>query len=96
MESLRSQRGAKSGAGDPAMIGQSTRSRPVDYPGESPRPLAETSRRRGAADGHASGIGYTFRLPLKDSPVMEAEQINQIAASIEGLSSRTADLRRYL
>jgi len=27
---------------------------------------------------------------------MEAERINQIAASLEGLSTRTADLRRYL
>jgi len=96
MESLRSQRGAKSGAGDPAMIGQSARSRPVDYPGESARPLAEMGRRRGAADGHACGIGYNFRLPSRIRPAMEAEQINQIAASIEGLSSRTADLRRYL
>jgi len=27
---------------------------------------------------------------------MEAERINQIAASLEGLSTRIADLRRYL
>jgi len=27
---------------------------------------------------------------------MEAEQINQIAAALEGLRSRIADLRRYL
>jgi len=27
---------------------------------------------------------------------MEAEQINQIAAALEGLGSRIADLRRYL
>jgi hypothetical protein len=27
---------------------------------------------------------------------MEAEQLNQIAASLKGLGERTADLRRYL
>jgi hypothetical protein len=32
----------------------------------------------------------------KDCLAMEAEQQNQIAASLEGLRARTADLRRYL
>jgi hypothetical protein len=32
----------------------------------------------------------------KDGLAMEAEQQNQIAASLEGLRARAADLRRYL
>jgi hypothetical protein len=40
-------------------------------------------------------IGYNLRLPPRNS-AMEAEQLNQIAATLAGLKERTADLRRYL
>jgi hypothetical protein len=49
--------------------------------------------------GPATAIGYNFRLfsfPAKDGLAMEAERQNQIAASLEDLRKRTADLRRYL
>jgi hypothetical protein len=35
-------------------------------------------------------------LPKKDRLSMEAERINQIAAALEDLRARAADLRRYL
>ena len=46
--------------------------------------------------GEAARIGYNFRLLPKECLAMEAEQLNQIAASLEDLRARAADLRRYL
>jgi hypothetical protein len=59
---------------------------------------ASVARRRCHNDrSNKSAIGYNFRLRTRDSLIaMEAERINQIAASLERLSARTADLRRYL
>jgi hypothetical protein len=34
--------------------------------------------------------------PNDESRIMEAEQINQIANTLDGLKDRTAQLRRYL
>jgi len=44
----------------------------------------------------AGAIGYNSRLPRRKSPAMEAERVNQIAASLADLRQRTAELRRYL
>ena len=46
-------------------------------------------------------IGYNFRLPeisrlLRRTAAMEAERVNQIAASLADLKQRAAELRRYL
>ena len=41
-------------------------------------------------------VGYNFSLPRRNAVAMEAERINQIAAKLEDLRSRSADLRRYL
>jgi hypothetical protein len=49
-----------------------------------------------AGQGLSIEIRYTSRFASKDRIAMEAEQLNQIASSIESLRTRTADLRRYL
>ena len=41
-------------------------------------------------------LGYNFSLPQGIFSAMEAERVNQIAAKLEDLRSRSADLRRYL
>jgi hypothetical protein len=41
-------------------------------------------------------IGYTFQFAAKDCVAMEAERLNQLAATLADLANRTADLRRYL
>jgi len=46
--------------------------------------------------GFAPSIGYNFSLVAKDSSAMEAERLNQIAASLADLRTRTDELRRYL
>jgi hypothetical protein len=43
-----------------------------------------------------TSLGYNFHLPWKECAAMEAERINQIAAKLEDLRARSADLRRYL
>jgi hypothetical protein len=57
-------------------------------------------RRRKATSGQGLSvvIGYNPRSPFsrKARIAMEAEQLNQIAARLDGLRARTADLRRYL
>ena len=52
---------------------------------------------RGQADtaSKSRSIGYNFRFAAKE-PAMEAERVNQIAASLADLRQRTAELRRYL
>ena len=41
-----------------------------------------------------TALGYTN--PKKQESDMEAERINQIEATLEDLSTRTQELRRYL
>jgi hypothetical protein len=53
-------------------------------------------RKAVAGQGLSIEIRYTSRFASKDRIAMEAEQLNQIASSIESLRTRTADLRRYL
>jgi hypothetical protein len=63
----------------------------------SERRRARGLRRRCRHDrSKKSGIGYNFRLRQRIVITMEAERVNQINASLEGLRKRTADLRRYL
>jgi hypothetical protein len=40
--------------------------------------------------------GSIMRASLQGYPLMEAEQLNQLAGSLSGLQQRAADLRRYL
>jgi len=55
----------------------------------------DRSKRRGDESG--SAIIFVCVSPVtEDCKHMEAERINQIAASLEDLRARAADLRRYL
>jgi hypothetical protein len=64
----------------PVMIGEN-----ADSPQRLPR----------ARTGFDGAIGYNFPL-LEGHPAMEAERVNQIAASLADLKHRTTELRRYL
>ena len=66
--------------------------------GESALRPKDGRRKATSRQGLSVGIGYNLRLPFprKARNAMEAEQLNQIAARLDGLRVRTADLRRYL
>jgi hypothetical protein len=59
---------------------------------------APKARRRKPMNGQGFSmrIGYNYGLVRRTSNAMEAEKLNQIAAALENLQTRTADLRRYL
>ena len=78
-------RGGPGGRREPTMIGES-----ADF-------LHAAQRRNPCGGpGISRAIGYNFRLLRTFAAAMEAERINQIAASLADLTQRTAELRRYL
>ena len=57
--------------------------------------MAPSPAATGAITRHEKIAGYHQR-NTQDTRTMEAEHINQIGNTLEDLSARTAELRRYL